>query len=233
MFNTSLHLEWYAKWALCRGPAKILRCYEERSTASVLDNDDFFEAEFGEENPVLGGFILGSLERIWEERQVANASKFQAKIILEQVAGESAKCTLVTFVSASWLNSISTGQHCDSVQGLELWNETSEWHKFTSFSLFSAHFWLDWRLLPGIIPVDALQALFKGRLSSNPSEMTQFRHDIQQNTIPHSQIMQEIFDLGLSTHSSKQDWLCLACIRELLHENLHLWLLENKRSGKR
>jgi len=177
------------------GPDVVLQCYEEASTdpvSSILDEHNLHEAP-------LDAYLSHPLSRIWEERKVDGPPAGVYKtIILDAVHGENDRCC-----------------RCDTVHGVDLWNESN------------------WSLLKGRVDLNDFLTRLTGRLLANRLEVMSLRNAVTSSSFSLSVFMDEIYDMKISAYDNwdKQDWLCYVCVMEIIQRHLYLWWLEQKRKA--
>ncbi|KAJ8081549.1 hypothetical protein PM082_007394 [Marasmius tenuissimus] len=205
----------FADMALSAGPECIYECFDQslgfdgsslwgyiQDWASAQgDNDD------DEPYPLISGYISYPLQKLYEERKMKPPSGdlLHWKAILDSIEGENETCP-----------------RCDDkdAKGSSLWGPST--YDFLS------------KIVHQFRPFDIITYL-KGHLRYNPVEGPYFRSLMDK--MPPDQniyeyIVQDILDDDYKQPEfgdwKKEDWLCTSCLRKLLGENLHLWLL-NKR----
>ncbi|KAF5382585.1 hypothetical protein D9615_002789 [Tricholomella constricta] len=105
---------------------------------------------------------------------------------------------------------------CNVVRGFDLWNESN------------------WGYLEGVstsLNRNAIPQLVKGNFISNVLDGPNFRTRVM--NVAYTKLLNEIYQVKTSAYDTwnKQDWLCEACIIEIIRSHLHLWYLERKREN--
>ncbi|RDB17923.1 hypothetical protein Hypma_000688 [Hypsizygus marmoreus] len=106
---------------------------------------------------------------------------------------------------------------CGTVQGFNLWTEAC------------------WEYLAGVpsTRIGNLSSLLKGRIAQNLVDGPLLREMLSSSSFTYTKMLQEIHEIRTPPYDTwdKQDWLCEACITNILRSHLHLWLLERKRQN--
>ena len=93
----------------------------------------------------------------------------------------------------------------------------------------------DWELLPGTkdFSMKTVSQLLKGKLHQSPVTTRFLALQLDADVYP--KMMEQIFGVMQQpefAYWKKDDWFCLDCLKSLVKENLHLWLLHRRTLGK-
>ncbi|KAF9262322.1 hypothetical protein L218DRAFT_867915, partial [Marasmius fiardii PR-910] len=163
--------------------------------------------EDGDNNakPFFSGYLSYPINKLFEERKLKPPPEDPShwKSILDSIEGEKDACT-----------------RCNSVKGFDLWGPST--FEYLSSNMYD-------------LEPSRLSARLKGTLSSSRVEQPYF--DSLMCKMPSNETLYEYVIQDILGSDYKQpefedwrsdDWLCADCVKKLLDENLHLWLL-NKR----
>ncbi|KAK1229845.1 hypothetical protein PQX77_007084 [Marasmius sp. AFHP31] len=209
----------FADIALSAGPECIYESFEQSSPfggsslsgyvqdwdSAQSDNDD------DEPYPLISGYISYPLEKLYGERKMKPPSGdlLHWKAILDSIEGDNETCS-----------------RCDDkdTKGSSLWGPST--YEFLS------------KIIYQLRPYEMITYL-KGHLRYNPVEGPYFK-SLMDKMPPdqniHEYIVQDILDDDYKQPEfedwKKEDWLCISCLKKLLSENLHLWLLNKRIQGE-
>ncbi|KAG7094690.1 hypothetical protein E1B28_005509 [Marasmius oreades] len=192
--------------ALSVGPTAIYECFESKCRGPVEDALEYWDIHDGGNALVfISGYLSYPLTQIFEERKLKLPLEDSShwKSILDSVEGEMDTCA-----------------RCNVVKGFDLLGPST-------FDYLSAKH-PDFAFM-------RLPLLMKGHLGFSQVERPYFDSLIR--TIPSNGTLYEYVIQAILGSNYKQpefadlkpdDWLCMDCVKKVLEENLHLWLLDKR-----
>jgi hypothetical protein len=89
-------------------------------------------------------------------------------------------------------------------------------------------------MLPGTkeLNIDTMLQLLKGKLHQSPVTTNYLTIQLAGDVYP--KMMDEMFYVKQQpefAYWTKDDWFCIDCLKSLVKENLHLWLLHRRKLG--